>query len=153
MPDNSKLLEEIRQRFDRAATAWKLIRDEAAVDRRFLAGDGWDPAERRRREAAFRPIVSFDELTQYVNQTVNQARENKRAINVTARGNGANDKTAELREDTIRDIEYRSNAQAAYIRAFEGQVGSSYGFARVSRCYCDSGSFDQEIRIKRWLRC
>lgn len=151
MADNEDLLKEIRERFDRASAAWANIRAEAATDRRFLAGDGWDPAERRRREKASRPIVSFDELTQYVNQVVNQARENKRAIEVTPRGDGANDQTALLRAETIRDIEYRSNAQAAYIRAFEGQVGSSYGFARVSRCYCDSGSFNQELRIKAIL--
>lgn len=151
MPDNEELLKEIRERFDRASAAWASIRAEAATDRRFLAGDGWDPAERRRREKALRPIVSFDELTQYVNQVVNQARENKRAIEVTPHGDGANDKTSLLRAETIRDIEYRSNAQAAYIRAFEGQVGSSYGFARVSRCYCDSGSFNQELRIKAIL--
>jgi hypothetical protein len=150
------LLEEMLQKWSSDTDRWAPIRAEAAEDMRYVAGDPWENKDRRAREAAGRPVGSYDEISQYTNQVVNDIRQHKRAINVTPIGAGANDKTAELRRNLFRQIEYRSNAQQAYTCAFQNEVERSYGFARLKAQYCStpqhsggSGSaFNQELIIE-----
>ncbi len=144
-----KLLAEIRERFDYCQEQWRDIRQEAKTDMEYVSGKPWPAQERRRREDAGRPCLVMDEISQYLNQLVNDVRQNKRAVKVVARGAGANDKTAELRGDLIREIEYKSNAQAAYATAFENMCQRSYGGWRITRRYVSDNSFDQELRIAR----
>lgn len=146
-PDE-RLLEEIRKRYDYASEAWRSIRDEAAQDMKFLENDPWPDEERRARKDAHRPCLSLDELNQYVNQRVNDVRQNKRAIKLTPEGDGADDKTAMLRANKIREIESR-NGQAAYTTAFQDALERSYGFFRISKEYESENSFNQELRIVR----
>lgn len=143
------LLKEIRERFDYATNEWKSAHDEAEKDMRYAAGDSWEPHERKKREDTGRPCLAFDEISQYTNQLINDVRQNKRAVKVDPRGNGANDQTARLRAGLIRDIEYKSNAQSAYICAFENAVNRSYGYWRINTKYVSEKSFDQEIVIRR----
>ncbi|HYC00416.1 MAG TPA: portal protein, partial [Candidatus Limnocylindrales bacterium] len=147
-------LKELRERFEYAHNEWQPIREEGAKDMRYIAGDPWDPKDRRAREEAKRPVLSLDELGQYVNQLVNDVRASKRAIRITATGNGANDALANARANLIRQIEYKSHAQMAYTTAFENAVQRGYGFLRVSATYAQrtvdkptARSFDQELRI------
>lgn len=146
---DSKFLKEIRENFDYDARMWREIRDEAKQDMRYVAGDPWDPRERQERINAGRPCLALDELNQYINQTVNDVRLNKRAIKLVPESEGATDKTAEWRGNLIRQIEYKSNAQAAYCTGYQGAVERSYGYWRISTQYCHPDSFDQELCIKR----
>ncbi len=154
-PDDSyltgdeKILAECRNRFDYVQDQWKDIRQEAQTDMDYYSGNPWPEGERKRREDAGRPCLVMDELSQYINALVNDIRQNKRAIKVVPRGYGANDKTAELRGDLIREIEYKSNAQSAYACGFENQCARSYGGWKIVRRYVNEKSFDQEIRIVR----
>lgn len=149
------LLQEIRDRYRYAVDSWEEVRKERQIDMRFICGDPWEPEERKARKDAGRPCISHDELNQYVNQGINNLRENKRGIKVEPRGNGASDQTAELRQDKIRTIEYRSKAQDVYLKAGQDMYEGSYGFFRISRKYVlsnpdpeDPRAFDQEILIK-----
>lgn len=146
---HEKLLEEIRENFDYAVNSWREIRQEAKIDMQFAAGDGWDARERGRREdpKQSRPCISEDEIGQYVNQLINDVRESPRSIKLIPTGSGANDKTAELHENKIRNIEYESNAQVAYITAFENAVQRSYGAFRISTTYVSPAAFDQKVVI------
>lgn len=146
---SEKLLQEIRDNFQYSVDAWRSIREEGRLDMRYVAGDPWDPKERKARTEAGRPCLALDELNQYVNQLINDVRQNKRAIRVVPKGGGADEKTAELRANIIRQIEYKSNAQAAYSCAFENAAQRSYGYFRVSKRYVDDQSFDQELAIGR----
>jgi hypothetical protein len=147
---DEKLLKEIRDNFDKDMAEWRPIRDEATTDMRYVAGDPWDPIERKARKDEGRLCLSFDELGQYINQLVNSVKQNKRAIKVIPAGNGASDKTAEMRAGLIRQIEYRSNAQSAYTTGFENAVQRSYGFWRVITKYKDPRkTADRELRIQR----
>ena len=146
---NEDLLKEIRDNYDYCVNYWRDIREEAQTDMRYIAGDPWEPKERKAREDAGRPCMALDELNQYVNQLINDVRQNKRAITVVPKGAGANDKTSELIQGIIRNIEYKSNAQAAYVTAFENACNRSYGYFRISTQYVSESSFEQEIRIKR----
>ncbi len=128
---------------------WQAIRREAATDMRFMTGDPWPQGERDARSAMNRLCLSFDELSQYINQLVNGVRQNKRAPKVTPAGNGANDQTAEMRAGMIKAIGYKSNADAARITAFENAAMRSYGVYKVKRRYINDSSELQELRLER----
>lgn len=141
-------LVEIRQEFSDATDEWADARKEGAIDMRYVAGDPWDPTDRKARKDSGQPVVAFDELGQYVNQLQNDVRQNKRGIRVSPEGAGADSKTAEHRENRIRQLEYKSNAQQAYTTMFDNTVQRSYGFLRIVAEYASHRSTDQELRIK-----
>src|SRR6185295_10322825 len=57
-------------------------------------------------------------------------------------------KTAELRANRIREIEYQSHAQEAYSQAFSDCLTRSYGFARIVAEYEDEETDNQVFRTK-----
>jgi hypothetical protein len=140
-------MREMRDLFAHDAQRWQDIRDEGAEDMRAIAGDPWDPEERSAREDAGRVCLTADELSQYVNQVINELRANKRAVQFAPVGNGANDDSALFYADKMREIEYRSRAQIGYITAAENAIQRSYGFVRVATRYESSRSVNQDIWI------
>jgi hypothetical protein len=143
---------EIREQYSDYLLSWKDIREEGKKNMLCIAGDVWeavDPEGKKARVDSERPIISTDEINQYLNQAVNQVRQNKRGIVVNPKGNGATDKTAEFRKDMIRGIEYRSQAQQAYTTAFEGGIQRYAGFFAIGRRYENDEGFDQELYIRR----
>lgn len=140
-------LKELREEFTYAQSEKREIKAEGAEDMRAIAGDVWDPKERKEREDINRPCLSLDELGQYVNQLINDVRENKRSIKVAPKGRGATKETAEFRQNLIREIEYESNAQQAYSVMFENSSQRSYGYLRIKPEYASHRSDDQELRI------
>lgn len=143
----SGIIQEIRDNFAFGQTFWKDTREEGQRDTRAVAGDPWDPNERDARVKLKRPVLSLDELNQYLNQLINGVRQHPRAIKISPRGMGANDKTAGLRANKIREIEYRSHAQEAYTTMLENAAQRSYGFMRVKTEYEHERSFNKEITI------
>lgn len=149
------LLKEIRDRYAYAAAQWREAFEQRRIDLRYVAGDPWREKDRKARENEDnpRPCISHDELNQYLNQAINNLRQNKRGIKVEPDGSGADEQTAELKQDLVRTIEYRSQAQSAYITAYQGALEGSFGFFRISRRYVDSDeltaeNFDhQELRV------
>lgn len=149
--EQEPIIDQLRSRFDYASREWADIRAEGKVDIRCVSGDVWDPKERAKRDDAGRPCLSLDELGQYVNQLINEVRQHKRAIKVTALGSGeskAKEARARLRANLIRQIEYRSNAQSAYTTMFENTVQRSYGFMRIKARYEHPRSIYQELVIE-----
>lgn len=126
------LLKEIREEYSYFRDFWSDNHSEAKIDLRYIAGDPWETGDRQEREDNNRPVLSPDELSQYQNATINNLRQNKRAIKVNPLGSGATDKDAEHRAAIIRAIEYKSNAQAAYTNAFENEINCGMGFFRVT---------------------
>lgn len=150
------ILKEIRDNYAYYLDSWREIREEARVDMRYVAGQPWEPKDKEFREANGRPCMTWDELNPYINQLINDPRQNKRAVKVDPVGSGANDKTAELRGNIIRTIEYNSKAQSAYTTAFQGAAERSYGYWRIGKRYVtvtgkDPGpqTFNQELYIGR----
>lgn len=129
---DDELLREIREDYTYFRDFWRDNHEEAKTDLRFIAGDPWDTDARREREDNNRPVLSPDELSQYQNATINNLRQNKRAIKVNPEGSGATDKDAERRGSIIRGIEYKSNAQSAYTNAFENEINCGMGFFRIT---------------------
>jgi portal protein len=147
MGADDTLLEEIRERHEYAAAAWAKIREEAATDMRYVSGRPWKDEDKRTREAAGRPTLAMDELGQYINQVVNDAKANPIGMKFDPGGNGANPAGAEFYEGKAREIEYRSHAQMAYTIAFDNCVCQSYGLVRVNTNYESDRSVNQDFSI------
>jgi hypothetical protein len=144
------LLKEIRDRYKYFSEKWRPIREERRTDLRYICGQPWSDEDLKERKDAGRPAINHDELNQYINQGLNNVRANPRGIKVEPGGNGASDKSAEFRQNLIRGIEYKSQAQGAYTNAFQAELEGSYGFIRIGRRYVSQdidGPDDQEIVI------
>lgn len=144
--DDQAILDEMLERYDYAKLHWAPIFSEGDVDIQYISGDTWEAADRTLR--GNRLTLTFDQLGQYLNQVVNAWRQNKRAIKVTPRGSGANDKSAEILANRIRQIEYESHAQEAYIGAFSGALERSTGFCRIIAEFASPKSRKKVLRIK-----
>ena len=147
--DDAAILEQLKDRYRYATEEWRDIREAGAEDIRYQVGDPWSAEDKQLRQG--RPLIAADQLTQYTNQLINDVRQNPRAIKVSPRGAGATKKTAELRANKIREIEYRSHAQLVYTTMFGNTVQRGYGFMAVRRKWAsehaDLSAFNQEL----WL--
>src|SRR6185503_380234 len=129
---NEDLLKEIREDFAYFRDYWRENYEESKTDLRYVSGVPWEQDERREREDNHRPVVCPDELDQYLNQAINNLRQNQLAIKVEPAGEQAKDEDAERRSDIIRGIEYQSNAQSAYSNAFSSAINCAFGFFRIT---------------------
>ena len=127
-----QLLKDIREDFAYFRDYWRENYEEAKTDLRFVSGDPWEQDERREREDNKRPVVCPDELDQYLNQAINNLRQNQLAIKVEPAGEQAKDEDAERRSDIIRGIEYQSNAQSAYSNAYSSAINCGFGYFRIT---------------------
>lgn len=143
------LLREVRENYEFDSDAFGEIRAEGSIDIRYIANDAWDDKEKQARRELKRPMMNCDQLNQFSNLVINEVRQHPREIKISPAGFGATAKLAEMRENRIRAIQYKSDAQAAYITAMENCCQRSYGFARVGLRYVSERSFDQEIVIRR----
>lgn len=148
----------LREAYEDDDAGWAKIRDARKADVKALGPEStWDDADRKDRKANGRPCLAFDELGQYVNQLVNDARETKRAIEVNPAGDAATEAKARFYAAFIRQIEERSRAQLAYTQMFDDAASGSYGFLRITARYVRSkfakegpiaaSAFDQELVI------
>lgn len=140
---------QIREAYQDYRNAWSDIREEASADMRAISPEGpWTEEDRAMREDAGRPCVHLDQINQFLNKTTGNVRKNKRAVKVTPKGNGANDRDAKNRSSLIMGAEERSKAQPIYLHAFQCMIERSYGFAVIRTEFKDYDSFDLEIVIK-----
>ncbi len=91
----------------------------------------WDPAAAQARIKFHRPVLTENRLPTFTAQVVNDGRQSKPAIKITALDGGTKE-TAEYVQGRMRAIEYESNADIAYDTAREQQVGSGRAFIRVT---------------------
>jgi hypothetical protein len=148
LEQDPELLKRIRDDYSYFQSYWKIIRDEAAIDMRFVSGDPWDDSSRMRREAAGLPCICPDEISQYLNQAINNLREQKRAVKLIPRGTGATDKDAKRRAAIIRGIEHEANALAADTVLFEGMINCGWGFERITTKYVS----DDTDEVTPWVK-
>ncbi len=144
--EDEAILLELRERYEYAKTQWDPVLAEGATDMDYIGGNTWSDEDLKSRVG--RLSLNFDQLSQYLNQLVNAIRQNKRAVKVDPDGNGATDKTAEVRANRIRQIEYLSNAQEAYTAAFSGAAERGYGYCRIVAQREGIKSFSKALRLK-----
>jgi hypothetical protein len=148
------VLERAKKRWTRCVE-WE--RDQRKLfldDIRFLFGDPdnnyqWPDQVRYQRNLDGRPMLTVNKTHTHWLMVVNDGKQNKPSVKVHPVGNGATYESAQVYEGIIRHIEYISNAQTAYDRASEFQVGGGVGYWRLITKYTDDNGFDQEIFIQQ----
>lgn len=152
--DDEEILREARDRF-KAILEWEGEFRQAFVDDvRFCNGDAdnhwqWPPGMYDQRDGINRPSLTVNKTRQHCLQVVNDARQNKPQVRITAVSDEATKEAADVFEGVVRHIEYISDATTAYDTATEHQVQGGIGWWRIITRYEGNKSFDQEIRIQR----
>ncbi len=148
------LLQESKERYQDMTDHFSDLRERRLEDLKFSNPDDpqqWDDRVRQAREnspGGARPCLTFDHTNQYINQVVNDARQNKPSIKVLPVDSGADVKTANALEGMIRQIEDQSRASIAYDTAIDHAARCGIGWIRVITEMCNPALNEQEIRIK-----
>ena len=123
----------------------RINRDSALDDKKFAAGEQWDPIVLEQRKGL--PCLVINNIPQFTAQLVGDWRESRKAIKIVP-SNDEDTDVAAIRGDLIRSIELQSRAQRVYDTAFESLVQCGDGAFRVSVEYARDNVFDQDIFIR-----
>lgn len=149
---STKLVSEAKSLYAKDKSAWEHVYRKGKKDLKFLSDAEhaqWDEADAQRRLERGRPVITIDQLGQFVHQVVNDARANTPTITVIPAGEGSDQEKAEVLKGLIRNIEYKSDADTAYDTAINSSVKCSIGFIRVCHDYANEVGFEQDLVIKR----
>lgn len=148
-PEEEKILQQLREDFAYVKEYWSHDHDEAQKDMDFVA---CIPPTEFTEDRKGRPCIWPDELSQYVKQSNNNLRQNKRSIKISPRSEDATDQDAEHRQAYIRGIEYASKAQSVYSTGYESAVQCGFGFWRINlRITGPKGEQEPRLgRIPNW---
>ncbi len=142
------ILERIRKRRDLAYESEKERREKQLEDLLFCDTDNqWPEEERAKRKKQGRPCLTVDRTNPFIDQLVNEERQNRPSATVNPINDGADKDTAEILQGYFRHVELNSNADFAYDRASESQKRCGFGFMRLITDYIDNDSFDQDIKV------
>jgi len=129
-----------------ASARW---RSDALEDLEFLSGDQWDGNVKGLRASEGRPALTVNRLPQFVRQVTNEQRQSKPSVTVSPVDSGADIRTAEVLQGVIRNVEYTSNADAAYASGGQSAAITGLGYWDVCAEYEDEKSFEQHLVIRR----
>lgn len=119
-------------------------RQEALQDKKFAAGEQWDPVVLEHRRGL--PNLVINSIPQFTAQVVGDWRSNRNGIKIIPAEDGDVD-VASVRQDLVRAIEVKSQAQRVYDNAFESMIQCGDGAFRVYLDYARDDVFDQNICI------
>lgn len=149
VPDGFNTIEDyfkdLRETYELDLQADADNRKAALEDKKFSAGEQWDPVVLQQRQGL--PCLTINTIPQFTAQLVGDWRENKNSVKVIPAENGDKD-TADVRADLIRSIETKSRANRVYDNSFESMVQCGDGSFRVGVQYTSEDVFDQEIVIQ-----
>lgn len=138
-------LQDMRETYQLDVDADDDNRKAALEDKKFVAGEQWDPIVLQQRAGL--PCLTINTLPQFTAQLVGDWRQNRVAVKVLPSESG--DKAvADIRSDLIRAIEAQSRAPRVYDSAFESMVQCGDGAFRVAVRYANEDVFDQEITLE-----
>lgn len=140
-----EFLTDMRETYEADLDFDQFNREAALEDKKFSAGEQWDPIALESRKGL--PCLILNSIPQYTAQLVGDWRESRRAIKVLPSNNEDVD-IAEIRGELIRGIEYHSRADRIYDSAFESLVQCGDGSFRVAVEYARDDVFDQDIFIR-----
>ncbi len=142
------LLKTARERWSRGMDRERENIKLAYEDLDFMAGNQWPAEVAKTRNAESRPVLTNNQMPQFVHQVTGDIRQMRPAIKVVGVDDQADPKLADLREGMTRYIENRSDATGIYFQAADSQVACGIGHFRVATEYADDTTFEQEIRIE-----
>ena len=138
-------LEEMREEYQLDLDADRMNREAALDDKKFAAGEQWDPIVLQHRKGL--PCLVINSVPQFVAQLVGDWRQNKNGIKVLPAEDGDTD-IASVRGDLIRAIQTKSRSDRVFNNAFESMVTCGDGAFRVAVRYARNDAFDQEITLE-----
>lgn len=138
-------LEDMRCEYQADLEFDKINREAALDDKKFAAGEQWDPIVLEQRKGL--PNLVINSIPQFTAQLVGDWRESRRAIKVLP-SNDEDQDVASIRGDLIRSIETQSRASRIYDSAFESLVQCGDGAFRISVEYARDDVFDQDIFVR-----
>ena len=146
--DSSELLTLARKQYDRAMDRERENIQLAYDDLEFMAGKQWPAGIAKERADESRPVLTINQMPQFVHQVTGDIRQMKPAIKVVPVDDEADPELADLRQGLIRYIENRSDASGIYFQGADSQVACGIGHWRVTSEYADDTTFEQELRIE-----
>lgn len=155
MADNKTDLEQLdalttmRERFRAAEEAETLNRIAAEDAIKFYFGEQWQDEIQRSRTSDGRPCFTLNKLPAIVRQILNEARENRPAIQVNPVSDGASEDGAEILQGLSRHVENNGEgSEVAYDCGFEYLVIGGFGHWRVLTDFLPK-SFNQDAFLER----
>jgi len=150
--EESELLDKLRRWFNAGLEAEKENRGRAEKYERYKLGGKfqWGAAEEGSAspdEATNRPELTINLIPQFINQVVNEQRQNRRQIRVRPADSKADPATAEVINGLLRHIQQASMANWAYDWAIHQSVGGGWGHFWIEPVYVDDETNNQELRI------
>ncbi len=152
--DVDTIVEEAKERYEIAKSAYSTTRSQGIDDTKFYLGDsdnGWQWPQSislQRSTIERRPCLTINITAQHVNQIVNTIRENPPSGKVLPVDDFSDKKTAEILSDLIRNIQNTSNASDIHNVAIEHAIAGGEGYWRIVTEYESESSFNQVIKIK-----
>lgn len=144
------VMREALERFEESEGGTEENRTNYQNDTKFSKmGKQWPSTIEKQRTQEARPALTINKLPTFIRSVVNEARQNKPAIQVGPVDSGADEDSAEIISGLIRAIERNSFAELAYDTAIDHAVTGGFGFFRLDIDYAHEESFDIEARIKR----
>lgn len=138
-------LQDMREQYELDVEYDRNNRDQALDDKKFAAGEQWDPVVLEQRKGL--PCLVINNIPQFTAQLVGDWRESRKAIKVVP-SNDEDTDVATVRGDLIRSIEMQSRADRVYDSSFESLVQCGDGAFRVAVEYARDDVFDQDIFIR-----
>lgn len=138
-------LQDMRDQYQADIDFDRINRDAALDDKKFAAGEQWDPIVLEQRKGL--PCLVINNIPQFTAQLVGDWRESRKAIKVVP-ANDEDTDVASVRGDLIRSIELQSRADRTYDSSFESLVQCGDGAFRVAVEYARDDVFDQDIFIR-----
>lgn len=138
-------LRDMREQYQNDVDFDRINRDQALDDKKFSAGEQWDPIVLEQRKGL--PCLVINNIPQFTAQLVGDWRESRKAIKVVP-SNDEDVDIASVRGDLIRAIEMQSRADRVYDSSFESLVQCGDGDFRISVEYARDDIFDQDIFIR-----
>jgi hypothetical protein len=147
------------KRFKASAEGEATLRAKMLKDKKFFAGEHWDPRQQTEREEQGLPCLVIDRLKQPKRQITNGLMAARPAIQINAIDDGADVETAQAIQGLVRNIERQSHAEVVYATGADDAVVCGRGFWRVDVPWANEDGepdpndpaafFRQEIRLKR----
>lgn len=146
--------EDIPKLVRRSWDQWKTAMSEELLSERESAGfwvggkHQWRPGEVESREGKNRPWMTINRCEPVISQVENEARQSPPGPQAHPVGGGADKDGADILEGLIREVEYRSNGQDAYIMSLRQAAARKRGAFDLNTEYVSERSMEQQLVIE-----
>ena len=145
--DVDQLIATARKRVEHARAAQLEQRSQSKTDLEFRVNKQWNEKTKSDRVDAGLPALTINLCNRFVNQVVNDVRQNKPSCHVDPKKGPATRPTADVYEGMVRDILYASEAETAIDIAMDYQISSGEGHVKVEAELVDEDLNKQVLRV------